>query len=124
MTFAYWSILIVFTLPYFAVLYAKVGKGFSNHTPREYLSSLQEGRKKRAYWAHQNTFEILPLYFAAIIIGHLQSVDQSTLDMIAAGFVLLRMSYIFAYIFDLATLRSIIWAGSFGCILGIFFLAS
>lgn len=124
MTFAYWSILIVFTLPYFAVLYAKFGKEFSNHTPREYLSALNKGPQKRAYWAHQNTFEILPLYFAAIIIGHLQSVEQMTLDMIAAGFVFLRASYIFAYIFDLATLRSVIWAASFGCILGILFLAS
>ena len=124
MTFAYWSILIAFTLPYFTVLYAKAGKYFSNNTPRDYLEALEMGPKKRAYWAHQNTFEILPLYFAAIIMGHLQSVDQSALDLIAAVFLALRLGYIFVYILDYATLRSILWAASFGCILGIFFLAS
>ena len=122
MSFAYWSILIVGILPYLCVLYAKADKRFTNAAPRDYLENLGAGRQKRAYWAHQNTFEILPLYFAAIILGHLQNIDQTTLNGLAAAFIIFRIAYIFAYILDRPTLRSIIWAGGFGCIFGIFLL--
>ena len=123
MTFAYWSILLAFLIPYFSIIYAKTGKGFSNKTPRVYLSELEEGPRKRAYWAHQNAFEILPLYFSAIILGHIQNIDLAQLNTIAGQFLAFRVAYVFAYIFDRSTLRSILWSGSFGCILGIFLLA-
>lgn len=123
MTFACWSIFFAALIPYFAVLYAKLDKSFSNRTPRVYLEGLEAGPRQRAYWAHKNTFEILPLYFAAIIIGHVQHVDQMRLDLIAGLFLALRIAYVFAYILDRPTIRSLIWAGSFGCILGVFLLA-
>ena len=122
MTFAYASILIVFFIAYLTVLYAKLGGKYNNNSPRVYLANLEDGPRKRAYWAYQNSFEIFPLYIAAVLIAHMQSVDQTQLDMIAAGFVLSRVLFVFAYILDKPTIRSIVWAGGFGCIIGLFLL--
>lgn len=124
MTFAYWSIILCAVLAYFTVLYAKFGEGFSNHNPREYLENLKEGKRKRAFWAQQNTLEILPLYIGAIIIGHLQNIDIYILNAIALVFLGSRVLYALAYIYDRPNLRSIIWSVGFGCIIGIFVLAS
>lgn len=119
MTLALWMILVAGFLPYFAVGYAKYDPKFNNHNPREFLEK-QTGAKKRAYWAHNNSFEIFPLFAAAVLVAHYTGADPFKTDMLAAGFVISRVAYIFAYIKDYATLRSVIWAVGLGCIVGLF----
>lgn len=124
MSFALWTILMGYLLAYFSTLYAKTDKRFSNASPRIYLENLEPGPRQRSYWAHKNTLEMMPLYSAAVIIATIQDVDPTTLDLIAAGFIFCRLSFIFAYILDLSTIRSIVWAFAFGCIIGLFLLSS
>lgn len=123
MTFALWMILAAAVLPYLAVGYAKYDPKFDNHAPRKFLEK-QTGAKQRAYWAQNNSFEVFPLFAAAVIIAHITDADQAEADMLAGGFVLSRVIYIIAYIADWATFRSVVWAVGFGFITGLFLIAA
>ena len=122
MTIALWMILAAAFLPYLTIFYAKYDPKFDNNAPRAFLEK-QTGAKKRAYWAQNNSFEIFPVFAAAVLVAHVTGADQSQSDMLAIGFVISRIAYILAYITDRATLRSIIWAVGLGCIIGLFVIA-
>ena len=123
MTFAFWMILAAGVLPYLAVGYAKYDKSFDNNQPRKWLDK-RKGAKQRAFWAHQNSFEIFPLFAAAVIIAHVAGAPQTQIDMLAGAFIISRIAYIFAYVMDRATVRSIVWALGLGCIVGLFSIST
>jgi uncharacterized MAPEG superfamily protein len=55
----------------------------------------------------------LPFFFAAVLTAqHLQAAPLS-LDLLALAFVLLRVAYIYCYVTDKASLRSLVWALAF-----------
>jgi uncharacterized MAPEG superfamily protein len=108
MTFAYWMLLAAALLPYFTVGLAKSG-GFDNHAPRPDLENLT-GWRRRADWAHRNHFEAFPAFAAAVVVAELTQAPQSTIDLLAGIFVLLRLIYTALYLADQATLRSIVWS--------------
>jgi uncharacterized MAPEG superfamily protein len=104
MTIAYWCVLIAGVLPYLAALYAKAGGsgGFGakeNHDPRAFLATL-EGARKRAVSAQLNAFEVTPL------------------------FVCSRVIFTLCYIYDLATLRSVVWAVGMAIIVSLFVVSA
>jgi uncharacterized MAPEG superfamily protein len=65
MTIAYWTIVVMTLYPYFSVGLVKSLKGFDHSRPRIYASTLN-GWRQRAYWIQENTYEILPIYIAAV----------------------------------------------------------
>ena len=71
-----------------------------------------------------NSWEALPFFAAAVIIAHLLDADQTWLDWLAVGFVLLRIAYVGAYVADRSTLRSLIWTAALALNLWIFFLGA
>ena len=115
-TVAYWCILVAAVLPIVCTGIAKYGMftvkrkdgGYDNNNPRAWLAKQQDWRA-RANAAQANTFEALPLFFAAVIIAHLLQAGQAKLDILAFTFVLLRVAYIVVYVADMATTRSVIW---------------
>jgi uncharacterized MAPEG superfamily protein len=126
MTIAYWTILIAIFMPWVLTIFAKTpaarkGK-YNNSAPRDFLSQV-DGYSQRAYWAQQNTFEILPGYLAAIIVAHLAGAEQSSIDGLAVTFIVSRIVYAICYLMDWATLRSLVWSVGVACILGLFFVA-
>ena len=116
-TIAYWCVLAAALLPVVCAGLAKYrsfgqsrkGGSFDNHNPRAWLAG-QTGWRARANAAQQNTFEALPFFFAAVIIAHLLQSNQLRLDILALGFVFLRIAYVIVYVADLAAARSAIWA--------------
>ena len=116
-TIAYWCVLAAALLPIVCAGLAKYGSlgtsrrngGFDNHNPRGWLAG-QTGWRARANAAQQNTFEALPFFFAAVIIAHLLQSNQTRLDILALGFVFLRIAFVIMYVADLALARSVIWA--------------
>lgn len=122
MTIAFWCVLIAGILPYVAVGIAKAGKRFDNNTPRDWLAK-QDGYRKRAHAAHLNTFEAFPFFAAGVIIAHLSAVPVNTINAIAIAFVALRMAYIWCYVIDRATLRSLVWIAGLGLTVTLFVLA-
>lgn len=126
MTTAFWCVLVAAILPYLLVAVAKASprylKGNHNKNPREYEAAL-EGRQQRAYWAHLNGFEAFPPFAAAVIIAHIVGVEQSTVDLLAGVFVVCRVLHGLLYILDQDKLRSVVWAGGIGCVIGLFVLS-
>jgi len=126
MTIAFTCVLIAILLPYGLTYYMKselIKRGiFDNSAPREQLAKL-EGARKRALWAHENSYESLPAFVGAVVIAHIAGASQQVVDVLAVVYVVSRLLYYVCYIRDLASLRSLVWALGFFAIIGMFVAA-
>ena len=121
MTIAYACVLLMGLLPYVAAGIAKKGfEGYDNSLPRQWLAK-QTGFRARANAAQANLFESLPLFFAAVIIASVNHAPQFTLDALSVGFVLARVAYLFCYVANWPTTRSIVWLMGMICVGALFF---
>lgn len=124
MTLAYWCVLIAAILPYLMIVVAKAGAtGFDNRRPRAWYEQA-EGYRRRAVWAQQNSFEILPLFVAAVIIAHLAAASQAWIDALAIAFIASRVAYAVCYLADLHLARSLVWTLGFACCVALFIIAA
>jgi uncharacterized MAPEG superfamily protein len=131
MTLANWCLLAACFLPIVCAATAKskgFGKprregGFDNHNPRAWLEKLQ-GWQARANAAQANSFEALPLFIAGVLVAQQAGAAQGRVDVLALAFVALRLGFIGAYLADKASLRSLLWMGSWGCSAALFFVAA
>lgn len=105
MPFAYWCVLVAALLPLPLVAYAK-SRSRDNNNPRDSAGNLQ-GANRRAYAAHQNAYENFPFFAAAVIIAITQGATLSTVNMLAAAYIALRLAHAACYITDAASLRSV-----------------
>lgn len=127
MTFAYWCILAAWLLPLLCAAYAKKVGGFrfeeDNHNPREFFAHAQ-GLSARANAAQQNGFESFAPFAAAVLVAHATgNAEQTTVNLLAGLFILFRLAFIYCYVKDLASLRSVMWMGGFVCTVGLFVAA-
>ena len=109
---AIWSMMIASVLPLLFAILAKVLGGFGvadNSHPRDVVAKYT-GRAARANAAQQNSYESLPIFLASVIVAMLFFVPQVVINYLAVMYVMLRVIYGIAYIVNLPTLRSIIWA--------------
>ena len=121
MTIAYACVLFMGLLPYVAAGIAKKGfDGFDNSLPREWLAK-QTGFRARANAAQANLFESLPLFFAAVIIASIANAPQVRIDVLAVGFVLARIAFLYCYVADHPTTRTIAWTIGLICVIALFF---
>lgn len=119
MPFAYWCVLIAALLPLAVVSYAKAGSGDDNHNPRAGIDNLQPA-KRRAYAAHLNAYENFPFFAAAVIVAVTQGAPISTVNILAALYIVLRGMHAVLYINDAATARSIVFTLAFAANIAIF----
>ena len=122
---AIWTMMIASALPFLLAMLAKALGGFGmadNSHPREAVAKFT-GRAARAHAAQQNSFESLPVFLASVIVAMLFFVPQIVVNYLAVMYVALRLIYAIAYIVNLPTLRSIIWALSMACCFMLFYLA-
>ena len=123
MALSYFCVLLAAIMPIVFAGYAKLSSnGYDNSSPREFLEKLQ-GKSKRAYYAHLNSFEAFPAFAASVIIAHLSGVSQSQITILAVLFVIFRILYGICYIFDKHSFRSTVWFGGFACVLWLFITA-
>lgn len=126
MTIAYWCVLAAAGLIYAATGLAKGGGRMptqANFSPREWLARL-EGWPKRANWAQQNSFEVFPIFAAAVIIAQATHAPQGRIDTLALAFVAIRVVYLLLYLADLATLRTLSWVAGMVCVVWLFCLGA
>lgn len=123
MTTAYWCVLVAGILPYVWIVLAKSAPGMNNAAPRAFVDTLT-GWRQRAVWAERNAFEALPLFIAAVVIAHLAGVAQSRIDGLALTFIALRVAHGVFYIVNRPSLRSLVWALAFACMVALFVLAA
>jgi uncharacterized MAPEG superfamily protein len=127
MTIANWCIAAASLLPMGVALIPKVTsmKGqdsYDNHHPRDW-EQRQAGWAKRAFAAHLNGFETLPLFIAGILVAQNAHVDQGRIDMLALAYIAVRIVYSALYIANLGTLRTTVWFTGIGISLYLLLLA-
>jgi uncharacterized MAPEG superfamily protein len=104
MPLAYWCVLIAALMPIALAAYAKSGSGGDNHNPRD---TTLTGAKRRAYAAHQNAFESFPFFAAAVLTAATMGASISTVNILAALFIVVRAVHAVLYINDAASARSL-----------------
>ena len=113
-------ILVAILLPVLTTGLAKWGvSGMDNHQPRVWQDTLV-GWRRRADWAHRNHFEALPGFAAAVLVATMAHAPVVPLNALAGVWVFFRVAYTVCYITDRATLRSVMWAGAFFCVIVLF----
>lgn len=120
------AMLVASVLPFCFAGLAKFLAGFKskdNENPRIFLANTT-GMASRANAVQQNSYETLPIFLASVIVSLLYFVPVEVVSRIAWLYVVLRVIYGVAYLLNLATFRSIVWAVSFACPLFLFYLAS
>jgi len=128
MTYPFYCLLAAIILVYLSkaplvLAMAKEGeKGYDNRHPRAQQARLT-GWGARALAAHQNSFEITPIFAVAVITAHLFQADPWWSAMWAALFVVSRVLYILFYLRDLNLLRSTVWTVGLVCCIALFVLA-
>jgi uncharacterized MAPEG superfamily protein len=120
MPLAYWCVLIAALLPIALVVYAKAGSRDNNH-PRDAVAALPAD-KRRAYAAHQNAYENFPFFAAAVIIATQNGASVSTVNILAAIYIVLRCVHGVLYITDAASARSLCFGAALLVNIAIFVL--
>lgn len=93
---------------------AKYGaiKTFDNSRPRD-PAFYEDPFRARALWAHKNGLEGFAFFAAAVVIAQLRAAPQHIVDALSLAYVALRFGYAAAYLADLPSLRSGLWALAF-----------
>lgn len=120
MTTALYCVLAAGLMPFVWTAVAKVrGPRYNNFNVRLWQGKL-EGAAQRAHAAHLNSFEAFPLFAVAVIVAQMTGADQSRVDMLALGFIGLRILYGILYLANKAPLRSLVWMAAMICNVAIF----
>lgn len=123
MPIAYWCVLLAGMLPVFTVGFAKYGRpDYDNSAPRAWMDKL-EGKRRRADYAHRNHFEAFPFFAAGVIIAQQLNAPQNAINLLALGFIAVRIVYTFCYLKDYSLWRSLAWAIGYLCVISLFLLA-
>lgn len=110
-------------LPIVCAGIAKWGaRGYDNHDPRAWMARL-EGRRARADAAQQNSFEAFPLFAVAVVLALHSGAGVEPVAPWAWGYVALRVAYIYCYVTDRASWRSVVWMLALAVVLRLFALA-
>jgi uncharacterized MAPEG superfamily protein len=95
---------------------------FDNSRPREPGFYDDDPIASRALGAHQNGIEAFPFFATAVLLAEFRGGPQRFVNELAILFLIVRIAYVFTYLGDRPTLRSILWAIGFAINLAIFFL--
>ena len=94
---------------------------FDNSRPRD-PAFYEDPIAARALGAHQNGLEAFPFFAVAVLLAEFRGCPQNLINELAVLFVIVRIAYVFTYIGNRPTLRSILWSIGFAINVVIFFL--
>ena len=123
MTIAEWCIFTVLMLYLLTIAPIKwIGfRRFDNANPRD-PAFYDDPIRARALAAHQNGIEAFPFFAVAVLLAEFRGGPQRLVNELAVLFLIVRIAYIFTYLGNRPTLRSILWALGFVINMAIFFL--
>lgn len=119
------AVMVACLLPYGWATLAKILGGFKandNQDPRAFLAATS-GAAYRAKCTQDNSFESLSFFVAGVLVAIYCFVPQVVINGLAWLYVFIRIGYGAAYLLNLSTLRSILWALSMACIIMLFALS-
>ena len=94
---------------------------FDNARPRD-PDFYDDPIAARALAAHQNGIEAFPFFAAAVLLAEFRIAPQRLIDELAILFLIVRIAYVFTYLGNRPTLRSILWSIGFAINIAIFFM--
>jgi uncharacterized MAPEG superfamily protein len=126
MTVAEWCvfgavILYLLTIAPFKAASAHSERIFDNSRPRD-PTFYDDPIRSRALGAHLNGIETFPFFAAAVLLAEFRAAPQNLINELAVLFLVVRIAYVFTYIGNRPTLRSILWTVGFVINVAIFFL--
>jgi uncharacterized MAPEG superfamily protein len=123
MTVAEWCVfgtLMLYLLTIASIKWAGFRR-FDNARPRD--AAFYDGPiAARALGAHQNGIEAFPFFAAAVLLAEFRFCSQHLIDELAMLFLIVRIAYVFTYLGNRPTLRSILWSIGFAINIAIFFM--
>ena len=123
MTIAEWCVfatLMLYLLSIVPVKWIRF-RSFDNARPRD-PSFYEDPIAARALGAHQNGIEAFPFFAVAVLLAEFRGGPQRLIDELAVLFLIVRIAYVFTYVGNRPTLRSILWTIGFAINVAIFFL--
>ena len=123
MTIAEWCVfgtLVLYLLTIVSVKWTAIGR-FDNSKPRD-PAFYEDPIRARALGAHQNGIEAFPFFAFAVLLAEFRLGPLRLIDELAVLFLIVRIAYVFTYLGDRPTLRSILWSLGFAINAAIFFL--
>jgi uncharacterized MAPEG superfamily protein len=123
MTIAEWCVfgtLMLYLLTIAPVKWIAI-RHFDNSKPRD-PTFYADPIRARALGAHQNGIEAFPFFAFAVLLAEFHTAPQRLIDELAVLFLIVRLAYVFTYLGDRPTLRSILWTVGFAINLAIFFM--
>ena len=123
MTVAEWCIfgsLMLYLLSIASVKWIRFRR-FDNSRPRD-PAFYEDPIAARALGAHQNGIEAFPFFAAAVLLAEFRACPQRLIDELAVLFLIVRIAYVFTYLGNRPTLRSILWNIGFAINVAIFFM--
>jgi uncharacterized MAPEG superfamily protein len=123
MTVAEWCVfgtLMLYLLTIASVKWIGFQK-FDNSKPRD-PAFYEDPIRARALGAHQNGIEAFPFFAVAVLLAEFRLGPLRLIDELAVLFLIVRIAYVFTYLGNRPTLRSILWSVGFAINIAIFFL--
>ncbi|WP_050630610.1 MAPEG family protein [Bradyrhizobium viridifuturi] len=123
MTIAEWCVFGTLLLSLLTIVSVKwTGiRGFDNSKPRD-PGFYDDPIRSRALGAHQNGIEAFPFFAFAVLLAEFRVGPLRLIDELAVLFLIVRIAYVFTYIGNRPTLRSILWSIGFAINIAIFLL--
>lgn len=123
MTVAEWCVFGTLMLSLLTIASVKwIGhRRFDNARPRD-PAFYDDPIHARALGAHQNGIEAFPFFAVAVLLAEFRLGPLRLIDELAVLFLIVRIAYVFTYLGNRPTLRSILWSIGFAINIGIFFL--
>jgi uncharacterized MAPEG superfamily protein len=94
---------------------------YDNAKPRD-PAFYEDAIRARALGAHLNGIEAFPFFAAAVLLAEFRLGPQHLIDELAVLFLIVRIAYVFTYLGNRPTLRTILWSIGFAINIAIFFL--
>jgi uncharacterized MAPEG superfamily protein len=123
MTVAEWCVfgtLMLYLLTIAAAKWTALGR-FDNARPRD-PGFYNDPIRARALGAHQNGIEAFPFFAVAVLLAEFRLGPLHLIDELAVLFLIVRIAYVFTYLGNRPTLRTILWSLGFAINAAIFFL--
>ena len=123
MTIAEWCVFGAVALYLLTIVPIKwIGfRRYDNSRPRDPVF-FEDPLRARALGAHQNGIEAFPFFAAAVLLAEFRAAPQNLINELAVLFLIVRIAYVFTYLGNRPTLRSILWSIGFAINLAIFFM--
>jgi uncharacterized MAPEG superfamily protein len=123
MTVAEWCVFGTLMLSLLTIASVKwIGfRRFDNSRPRD-PAFYEDPLAARALGAHLNGIEAFPFFAVAVLLAEFRTGPQRLINELAVLFLIVRIAYVFTYLGNRPTLRSILWTIGFAINLAIFFM--